>query len=93
MLQHDKPEDFVIATGKTTSVRDMCKIAFDYLGLDYKKYVVIDKSLFRPAEVEILIGNPAKAQRDLGWKAEIGLEEMIKEMVDADMERVEPNKC
>ena len=92
MLQHDNPDDFVIATGKTTSVRDMCKIAFDYLGLDYKNYVVIDKSLFRPAEVEILIGNPVKAEKHLGWKAEVGLEEMIKEMVDADMKRVNLNK-
>ncbi len=92
MLQHDNPDDFVIATGKTTSVRDMCKIAFDYLGLDYKNYVVIDKSLFRPAEVEILIGNPVKAEKHLGWKAEVGLEEMIKEMVDADMKRVNLNR-
>ena len=92
MLQHDNPDDFVIATGKTTSVRDMCKIAFDYLGLDYKNYVVIDKSLFRPAEVEILIGNPVKAEKYLSWKAEVGLEEMIKEMVDADMKRVNLNK-
>ena len=92
MLQYDTPEDFVIATGKTTSVRDMCKIAFDYLGLNYKDYVIIDKELFRPAEVEILIGNPSKAKKCLGWKAEVGLEEMIKEMVDADMKRVELDK-
>ncbi len=88
MLQHDKPEDFVIATGRTTSVRDMCKIAFDYLDLNYEDYVVIDKELFRPAEVEILIGNPSKAEKYLGWKAETGLEEMIQEMVDADLKRV-----
>ncbi len=88
MLQRDKPEDFVIATGRTTSVRDMCKIAFDYLGLNYEDYVKIDKKLFRPAEVEVLIGNPAKAERYLGWKAEVTLEEMIKEMTDADMKRI-----
>ncbi|MFW0883464.1 GDP-mannose 4,6-dehydratase [Candidatus Acidulodesulfobacterium sp. H_13] len=88
MLQHDKPEDFVIATGRTSSVRDMCKIAFDYLGLNYEDYVKIDKNLFRPAEVEILIGKPVKAEKYLGWKAEITLEDMIKEMVDADMKRV-----
>ncbi|MHB1646868.1 MAG: GDP-mannose 4,6-dehydratase [bacterium] len=88
MLQYDKPEDFVIATGRTTSVRDMCKIAFDYLGLNYEDYVVIDKELFRPAEVEILIGNPSKAEKYLGWKAETSLEEMIKEMVEADLKRV-----
>ncbi len=88
MLQYDKPEDFVIATGRTTSVRDMCKIAFDYLGLNYKDYVIIDKELFRPAEVEILIGNPSKAEKCLGWKADTTLEEMIKEMVEADLKRV-----
>ena len=88
MLQHDKPEDFVIATGRTTSVRDMCKIAFDHLDLNYEDYIVIDKELFRPAEVEILIGNPSKAEKYLGWKANITLEEMIKEMVEADMKRV-----
>ena len=92
MLQHDKPEDFVIATGRTTSVRDMCKIAFDYLGLNYEDYIVIDKELFRPAEVEILIGNPSKAEKYLGWKASITLEEMIKEMVEADLKRVERGK-
>ena len=92
MLQYDKPEDFVIATGRTTSVRDMCKIAFDYLGLNYKDYVIIDKELFRPAEVEILIGNPSKAEKYLGWKADITLEEMIKEMVEADLKRVERGK-
>ena len=91
MLQYDKPEDFVVATGKTTSVRDMCKIAFGYLGLNYEDYVIIDENLFRPAEVEILIGNPAKAEKCIGWKAEIGLEEMIKEMVDADLKRIEYN--
>ena len=88
MLQHDKPEDFVIATGRTTSVRDMCKIAFDYLDLNYEDYVVIDKELLRPAEVEILIGNPSKAEKYLGWKAGITLEEMIKEMTEADLKRV-----
>ncbi len=88
MLQHDKPEDFVIATGRTTSVRDMCEIAFDYLGLNYEDYVVIDKELFRPAEVEILIGNPSKAEKYLGWKSRTTLEEMIKEMVEADLKRI-----
>ena len=92
MLQYDKPEDFVIATGRTTSVRDMCKIAFDYLGLNYEDYVVIDKELFRPAEVEILIGNPSKAEQYLGWKDSITLEEMIKEMVEADLKRIEYGK-
>ena len=89
MLQQDEPDDFVIATGRTTSVRDMCRIAFDYTGLDMEKALVIDPKLFRPAEVEILLGNPAKAREKLGWEATTSLESMIHEMVDADLVRVQ----
>lgn len=89
MLQQSEPDDFVIATGRTTSVRDMCRIAFDYAGLDMDKYLAIDPKLFRPAEVDILLGNPAKAKERLGWHAETSLEDMIREMVDADLIRVE----
>lgn len=89
MLQQDKPEDFVIATGRTTTVRDMCRIAFDHVGLNYEDYVVIDPKYFRPAEVDILLGDPSKAKRKLGWEAKISLEEMILEMVDADLKRVQ----
>lgn len=88
MLQQDEPDDFVIATGRTTSVRDMCSIAFGHLGLNYEDYVIIDENLFRPADVEILIGDPSKAEKELNWKAEITLEDMITEMVDADVKRV-----
>jgi GDPmannose 4,6-dehydratase len=88
MLQQDKPDDYVVATGRTTTVRDMCKIAFEHVGLDMDKYVIIDPAFYRPAEVDALLGNPAKAIAKLGWKAEITLEEMIKEMVDADIERI-----
>jgi GDPmannose 4,6-dehydratase len=88
MLQQEQADDFVIATGKTTTVREMCNIAFNYLDLNAEDYIVIDPKFFRPAEVEILLGNPKKAQEKLGWSAEISLEQMIKEMVDADLERV-----
>lgn len=87
MLQQDLPDDFVVATGRTTTVRDMCRIAFDHVGLNIDDHLVIDPDLFRPAEVEILLGNPAKAKQKLGWEATITLEEMIREMVDADLER------
>ncbi len=88
MLQQDKPDDYVVATGRTTTVRDMCKIAFEHVGLDMDKYVIIDQAFYRPAEVDVLLGDPAKATAKLGWKAEISLEAMITEMVDADLERV-----
>ena len=88
MLQQDKPDDYVVATGVTTTVRDMCRIAFAHVGLNYEDYVVIDPKFYRPAEVEILLGNPAKARKVLGWKAETSLEELMAMMVDADIERV-----
>ena len=88
MLQQDTPDDFVVATGRTTSVREMCQIAFEYLDLDYNDFVVIDKKFFRPAEVDILLGNPAKAKEKLGWEAKTSLKELITMMVDADIERV-----
>lgn len=88
MLQQNKPEEYVIATGRTTTVRDMCQIAFDHVGLNMDDHVVIDPKFFRPAEVETLLGDPSKAKQDLGWSPEISLEEMICEMVDADLKRV-----
>ncbi len=88
MLQQDKPDDYVIATGVTTTVREMCRIAFGCVGLEYNDHVVIDPKFFRPAEVELLLGNPAKAKRVLGWKARTGIEELIAMMVEADMRRV-----
>lgn len=68
MLQQDQADDFVVATGVTTTVREMCQIAFDHVGLNYRDFVKIDPAFFRPAEVDVLLGNPAKAQRVLGWK-------------------------
>src|SRR5467141_931201 len=88
MLQQPEPDDYVIATGRNATVRDMCEIAFRHVGLDYRDYVVIDPALFRPAEVDLLLGNPAKAKARLGWQATTDLETLIRMMVDADMERV-----
>ena len=88
MLQQDEPDDYVIATGVATTVRDMCKIAFDYVGLNMDDYVKIDRSLFRPAEVDVLLGDPAKAKAKLGWQTTRTLEDIIREMVDADLARV-----
>ena len=88
MLQQNEPDDFVVATGRTTTVREMCRIAFERLGLNYEQHVVIDEQFFRPAEVEVLLGNPAKAKAKLGWEAKTKLETLMHMMVDADIERV-----
>ncbi|MBP1590048.1 MAG: GDP-mannose 4,6-dehydratase, partial [Kiritimatiellae bacterium] len=87
MLQHDTPEDFVIATGETHSVREFLQIAFAHVGLNYEDYVVIDPEFIRPAEVDLLLGNPAKAREKLGWKPEVSFEQLVTMMVDADMKR------
>jgi len=88
MLQQEAGDDYVVATGRTTSVREMCQIAFQHVGLDMDEFLVIDPELFRPAEVDVLLGDPGKARRILGWEAETRLEEMISEMVDADLDRL-----
>ncbi|HEY5309294.1 MAG TPA: GDP-mannose 4,6-dehydratase [Casimicrobiaceae bacterium] len=88
MLQQDKPDDYVIATGRTTTVREMCRIAFEHVGLDHNEHVVIDPKFFRPAEVEVLLGNPAKAREVLGWQAKTDITQLIRMMVDADLSRV-----
>jgi GDPmannose 4,6-dehydratase len=89
MLQQEHADDYVVATGRTTTVREMCRIAFAHVGLKYEDYVVIDPKFFRPAEVDVLLGNPAKAMEKLGWKPKTSLEQLITMMVDADMRRVE----
>jgi GDPmannose 4,6-dehydratase len=91
MVQQDVAEDYVIATGRTTTVRDMCQIAFDHVGLKADDHIVICPDLFRPAEVDVLLGDATKAREKLGWEAEIGLEDMIREMVDVDLQRVRRN--
>lgn len=88
MLQQDLPCDYVVATGETTTVRDMCRIAFEHVGLDHDRFVVIDPKFYRPAEVDVLLGNPTSAQEKMGWKAKTDLHSLITMMVDADMVRV-----
>jgi GDPmannose 4,6-dehydratase len=88
MLQQDVPDDYVIATGRTTTIRNMCDLAFTHVGLKAADHIVIDPAFFRPAEVEVLLGNPAKARKKLNWRTDITLETMIAEMVDADLKRL-----
>ncbi len=91
MLQRDTPEDYVIATGKANSVRECCEVAFDEAGLgDFEQYVTIDPAFVRPAEVDHLIGDPGKAERDLGWKPQTSFEELIRLMTRADLELLKP---
>src|SRR5262249_6089273 len=89
MLQHDQPDDFVIATGVTHSVRELVEMAFGHAGLDWKKYVVQDPTLMRPAEVDALVGDASKAGRVLGWKPEVNFTELVRLMVEADLERLQ----
>jgi len=88
MLQQDKPDDYVVGTGETHSVRELCEVAFGYLGLDWRKYVVVDPKLFRPADVDLLVADASKARRVLGWEPTVTFEELIKMMVDADLEQL-----
>jgi len=87
MLQQSTPDDYVVATGRTVSVREMCRIAFAHAGLDYAEFVKVDERFLRPAEVDLLLGDATKAREKLGWKPETTLEEMIAEMVEADLAR------
>ena len=88
MLQQDKPGDYVVATGHTQSVKAFCDMAFDYAGLKAKDHIVVDPRFMRPAEVDVLHGNPAKARKVLGWEATTTLEQLVHEMVDADLKRL-----
>jgi GDPmannose 4,6-dehydratase len=88
MLQQEKPDDYVVATGRTTTVKEMCRIAFAHVGLNAEDHVVVDSKFFRPAEVDVLQGNAAKAKARLNWQARTSLEDMVREMVDADLVRV-----
>ena len=89
MLQQDEPDDFVIATGETHSIREICEVAFSHVGLDYQEYVVRDERFFRPAEVDLLVGDPSKARRKLNWVPEVSFQELIHRMVDSDLELLE----
>lgn len=90
MLQKEEPGDYVIATGETHSVEEFVQEAFSIAGLDWKKYVVIDPKFVRPAEVELLLGDPSKAKRELGWEPKVHFKELVRMMVEADLERLEP---
>lgn len=92
MLQQPAPDDYVIATGETHSVRELCEVAFAHVGLDYRDFVVIDQKFYRPAEVDLLIGNPAKAQKMLGWKPQVDFQSLVKMMVDADLEALKSGR-
>jgi GDPmannose 4,6-dehydratase len=87
MLQQEQPDDYVIATGETHTVKELVEIAFQHVGLDWKNYVVSDPKFMRPAEVDILLGNPEKARKELGWEPKVTFEQLIKMMVDSELER------
>jgi len=86
ILQHDKPDDYVIATGENYTVREFLEEVFAYLDLDWNKYVVVDKRYFRPAEVDLLLGDSAKAKKILGWEPKVKFKELVKIMVDSDLQ-------
>lgn len=88
ILQQDEPDDYVIATGEAHSVREFCEIAFGHLGLDYREYVTVDERFFRPADVDVLLGDAAKAREKLGWEPKMSFRELVQTMVDADVARL-----
>jgi GDPmannose 4,6-dehydratase len=85
MLQQDEPEDYVIATGETHTVRELCEVAFGHLGLDYQQHVEIDPRYFRPAEVDLLIGDPSKAKQKLSWQPQVTFKELVRIMTETDL--------
>src|SRR5437867_13421931 len=87
MLQQKEPDDYVIATGETHSVRELLEETFSYAGLDWRKHLTIDERYYRPAEVDLLIGDPDKAKRKLGWEAKTKFKDLVRLMVDADIDR------
>jgi len=92
MLQQERPEDYVVATGETHSIKDFLEITFGYVGLDWKKYVIVDEMLFRPAEINELRGDFTKAKKKLGWEPKVSFEELVKMMVDEDNKRLASKK-
>jgi GDPmannose 4,6-dehydratase len=89
MLQQNEPDDYVIATGETHSVQELCEVAFGYLDLDWREHVVCDEQFFRPAEVDLLVGDSGKAQANLGWEPSVRFEELIQLMADADLKALQ----
>ncbi|HEY3805813.1 MAG TPA: GDP-mannose 4,6-dehydratase [Kofleriaceae bacterium] len=92
MVQRDTPDDYVIATGETHSVRDFCELAFAHVGLDWRQYVVVDPKYLRPTEVDLLLGDASKARRELGWQPTMTFEALVRQMVDADIEALRRGK-
>ena len=90
MLQQDKPDNFVVGTGETHSVREFCEIAFGHVDLDYNEFVVQDERFYRPAEVDLLVSDPSKARSVLGWEPAVNFKELVIMMVDSDMKRLSP---
>jgi GDPmannose 4,6-dehydratase len=90
MLQQDSPDDYVVATGETHSVRELVEVAFGCVGMDWKKHVIVDPTLYRPAEVDLLVGDPSKAKRVLDWTPKVTFDGLVREMVLADLERLRP---
>jgi nucleoside-diphosphate-sugar epimerase len=93
MLQKEQPDTYVISSGETHSVREFAEAAFNVAGLDYREYVKMDQKFLRPAEVDILLGDPGKAERELGWKPKMSFDELVKMMVEHDLEVVEKGPC
>ncbi len=89
MVQQDRPDNYVVATGETHSIAELCAVAFEHAGLDYKDYVVSDPRFFRPAEVDLLVGDAGKARRELGWEPKVSFHELMRMMVDADIQALE----
>lgn len=89
MLQQDEPDDYVVATGKTHSVREFCELAFGHVGLNYEDHVTIDERFIRPAEVELLVGDATKARQSLNWEPEFDLQALVMQMVDSDLQRLQ----
>jgi GDPmannose 4,6-dehydratase len=88
MLQQSQPDDYVVGTGETHSVRELCQLAFGYLDLDWEKHVVVDREFYRPAEVDLLVSDPKKAREGLGWQPTVSFEQLVRMMVDADLAQV-----
>ncbi len=88
MLQQEQPDDYVLATGETHTVREFCRLAFSHVSLEYERYVKTDPAFMRPAEVEVLLGNPAKARRKLGWTPQTSLQQLVEMMMEADLRRI-----
>jgi len=93
MLQQDNPDDYVVGTGETHSVRELCEVAFDHVGLDWEQHVVADRQFYRPAEVDMLVSDPGKAREKLGWEPQVSFEGLVRMMVDADLKQLQATTC